>query len=94
MCFPLKALERVVDKMIRSRDLISTLKSNHQFAYVEGGSTEAALHRLIGFLETSKQAKRPCLDVFIDVEGAFNNISRDAIVRGMMDLGISPVVTR
>ena len=57
MCFPLKALERIVDKMIRRRDLIATLKANHQFAYVEGGSTEAALHRLVGYLEISKQAK-------------------------------------
>ena len=45
-------------------------------------------------MEISKQAKRPCLAAFIDVEGAFNNTSREAIVRGMMDLGISPVVVR
>ena len=94
MCFTLKILERLVDKMIRTRVLISTLKQNHQFAYIEGGSTEAALHRLIGYLEKNKMEKRPSLVAFIDVQGAFNDISREAIIEGMVDLEVNPTITR
>ena len=94
MCFTLKALERIVDKMIRTTDLIHSLRQNHQFAYIEGGSTEAALHRLVGYLERNMSAKRRSLVAFIDVEGAFSNVSREGIMEGMRHLQINPTISR
>ena len=38
--------------------------------------------------------KRPSLVAFIDVEGAFNNISREAITEGMVALDVNPMIIR
>jgi len=94
MCFPIKVLERILDRHLRSATLVAKLKSNHQFAYVEGGSTEAALHRLVGYLEKNKFEQRPSLVAFVDIEGAFNNISRESIVNGLRRFDINPTLVR
>ena len=49
--FLIKTLERLVDRHIRTPRLEGMLRSNNQFAYLRGVSTEAALHRLVTHVE-------------------------------------------
>lgn len=77
--FLLKIAERLADWHLRQT--ISFHSSQH--AYRSGRSTESALHALITKVERSLQAKELALSVSADIEGAFNNVSTAAIVRGL-----------
>ena len=56
--FLLKTLERLVDKRLRAKDLCSKLSNRFQFAYLPGGSTEAALSRLVGYVERGMEQNK------------------------------------
>lgn len=46
---------------------------------MKGKSTETALHEVIGHIEKSLHKKHFPMAVFLDIEGAFNNISAKTI---------------
>ncbi|WP_443057091.1 reverse transcriptase domain-containing protein [Streptomyces sp. IBSBF 2390] len=66
--------------------------SNAQHAYCEGKSTETALHTIVRNLEDSIEQSDLTLVDFIDIEGAFNNVTAEAIIdslsRKNVDQGI------
>jgi ribonuclease HI len=94
MSFLLKTQERLVDKFIRTNEVIGRLKINNQFAYIRGRSTEAALHRIVAQIEKALFHKQMALGVFVDIEGAFSNLYVSAITRSLKRFDISPVIIR
>ena len=65
-----------------------------QFAYKQGHSTEAALHAVVRGIEQSCFNKQFALGLFLDIEGAFNNVSFRAVETALQEANIeSPLVT-
>lgn len=85
--FLLKTLERLLELHMRSLfkpEFIS--KSQH--AYMKGKSTETALHQLVITAEKAIEHNQYALTAFLDIEGAFNNVTCYAIESAMRGLGV------
>ena len=59
-----------------------------QFAFKQGNSTEAALHSVVQKLEKAVFNKQLALALFLDIEGAFSNVSLAAIRSALLYAGI------
>ncbi|XP_048515580.1 uncharacterized protein LOC125502066 [Athalia rosae] len=91
--FLLKTLERLVDRYIRDGALVERPIAHTQHAYQAGKSTETALHSLIRELEGPLSPKgAAALCVFMDVEGAFDNTSSNAICEAASRFKINSMV--
>ena len=90
--FVLKTLERVLDIHLRTI-MERTPFSKSQHAYLKGKSTETALHEVIGTVERSLQYKQYTLAAFLDIEGAFNNVSTNAIKEALTGIGLEGYLT-
>ena len=81
----------MVDHFIRS-SLDPSQLSKSQHAYCKGKSTETALHTIVRCIEDSMSIQEYTLAAFIDIEGAFNNVTAQAIVEALrsknVDMGI------
>jgi Reverse transcriptase (RNA-dependent DNA polymerase) len=77
--FFLKTMERLVDHSIRMGPLKRFLLHKSQHAYQRGKSSETALHDLDSIIESALHHKVFALGAFLDVEGAFDNTSSDAM---------------
>lgn len=85
--FLLKVMERLLDCHIRSYfNDRKIAKSQH--AYIKGRSVETALHEIMKTAERSIHHKQYSLVAFLDIEGAFNNVTTDAIEESLYELGI------
>jgi ribonuclease HI len=89
MSFVLKTLEKIIDKFIRDKFLLSKTVHKNQFAYQTGKSTEAALHNLVAKIDNTMKYKETGLGCFLDIEGAFNYVSFDSIVNAAISFGLS-----
>ena len=58
---------------------IATDLNKRQFGFRKGSSTEAALHKVANKIERRIAKKGYVLGVFLDIEGAFDNVSFNAI---------------
>lgn len=91
--FLLKTLERILDEHIRAN--ISNMEfSADQHAYIKGKSVESALHDLSRNIEESIEYKEYALACFLDIEGAFNNIRSDAIMKALEASGTHPFINK
>jgi hypothetical protein len=75
----LKTLEKLLDRHIRGGVLAEKPLHQNQFAYRAGMSIETALFHVIHRLEKSLSNKEIALGAFMDIEGAFDNTSFQAI---------------
>ncbi|XP_036327429.1 uncharacterized protein LOC118740039 [Rhagoletis pomonella] len=75
-------LEKILDAYIRDK-LPSASISKAQHAYTKGRSTETALHSLTAVIEKALEHKEYALGVFLDISGAFNNVSYEAIMESL-----------
>ena len=91
--FCLKTLERLIDHYIRM-NLEPSLLSGSQHAYCKGKSTETALHTIVRNLEDSILANEYTLAAFIDIEGAFNNVTASSIVKALVNKRVNPLVCK
>lgn len=91
--FVLKTLERVVDTHIR-QTLERAPLSKSQHAYCKGRSVETALHEVLRPIEHSIHFKQYALAAFLDIEGAFNNISTESIQTALAELGVEAGISR
>lgn len=73
---------------IHLRNKIEKKLSTSQHAYCKGNSVETALHTLVSTIEFSLEQKEYTLVAFLDIEGAFNNVSTSAITSAMTTLDI------
>ena len=87
--FFLKVLERLIYWHLN--ECIGGLNSKmhpSQLAFKQGYSTEAALHTAIQKLEKAVFNKQLALALFLDIEGAFSNVSLAAIRYALLYAGI------
>lgn len=77
--FLLKTFERVIETFVRE-NLEEVLVAKSQHAYKKGRSTDSALHSVVTIVERSLESKEYTLATFLDIEGAFNNVTTDAII--------------
>ncbi|XP_048507937.1 uncharacterized protein LOC125500199 [Athalia rosae] len=91
--FLLETLERLVDRYIRDGALVERPIAHTQHAYQPGKSTKTALYSLIRELEGPLSRKgAAALCVFMDVEGAFDNTSSNAICEAASRFRINSMV--
>ena len=70
---------------------MSELLSDRQFGFKMGSSIETALHKVVRCIEKRIAKKGFVMGTFLDIEGAFDNISFEAITRAIHK---SPINTR
>lgn len=85
--FLLKTLERLLDIHIRAFFNEKNI-SKSQHAYMKGRSVETALHKVLGYAEKAIHHKQMALTSFLDIEGAFNNVTIDSIKDSLEKLNI------
>ena len=87
--FFLKVLERLIYWHLNECDGGLNPKMHPcQFAFKQGYSTEAALHSAVQRLEKAVFNKQFALALFLDIEGAFSNVSLAAIRCALLHAGI------
>jgi len=62
---------------------LPSLSSEKQYGFKKGCSTETALHKVVRCIEKRIAKKGFVMGTFLDIEGAFDNISFDAISRAI-----------
>jgi hypothetical protein len=84
----LKTLEKLLDRHTRGGVLVERPLHQNQFAHRAGMSMETALFQVVHRLEKCLEHKEIALGAFLDIEGAFDNTSFNAISRplGSVDL--------
>ena len=76
---PLKWMERIILWHMEVDLKIYSNLSKKQFGFRRGSSTIAAVHKLVRKLEFAILNQGMALGTFLDVEGAFDNVSFDSI---------------
>jgi hypothetical protein len=87
-------LERLVDLHIKEGPLKDYPLNPMQHTNLNGKSTETALHDLVYMIVGSQAQKEFALDVFLDVEGAFDNTSFESMDDTASDHGVCSTINR
>jgi hypothetical protein len=86
--FILKILEKLINRYIRGGVLVEKPLHRYQFTYRVGVSTETALFQVVHRVEKSLKHKHMALGAFLDIEGAFDNTSFNAMVGAARGRGL------
>jgi ribonuclease HI len=86
--FLLKTMEKVVDNYLRTTALLVVPLHHSQHAYRAGRSTETALYQLTTTIRGALDCKETVICAFLDIEGAFDNTSHDAVRRALESRGV------
>ena len=79
----LKWMERVILWHMEADLKVYDKLSKKQFGFKRGSSTTAAIHKLVRKLEMAMLNKGMALGTFLDIEGAFDNVSFTSIERAL-----------
>ena len=90
MNFILKIMEKIL--LWDNEETILSKKPLHksQFGFRKGRSTDSALTSFIGKIEYVLKERGYALAVFIDIQGAYDNLSNGSIVRALKKRGCNP----
>jgi hypothetical protein len=89
--FVFKALERLILWHIEESTQDTIHRNQHAFR--KGHSTDIALNKVVNKIEASLFKKEFCVGVFLDIEGAYDNITPDSIITAMHKLHIpDPII--
>ena len=94
MSFILKTLEKLLGRHIRDGVLAERPLHQNQFAYRTGMSTETAFFQVVHRLEKSLNHRDIALGAFLNTEGAFDNISFNAIITAAREGGLEETCCR
>jgi hypothetical protein len=83
MSFLFKTLERLVIWHIEATALVEKPIHDSQHGFRRGRSTETVLMKMVDTIERALNKQQYALGVFLDIQGAFNSISQEALLRGM-----------
>jgi len=92
--FLLKTLERLIDRHIRDDVLGRNPLHINQHAYQSGKSTDTALNSVVSTIEKALQTQEIALGDFLDIEGAFDRTSIEAINSVLLRHGVPPLFER
>ena len=87
--FQLKWLERLVLCHFNDDSNLQARFSAFQYGFRAGVSTETALHEFVRRIELSLANKRTALGIFLDIVGAFDNITQSGIADALRELKVS-----
>ena len=88
--FQLKWLERLLLYHFNDDSNLQVRFSSFQYGFRAGVSTETALHEFVRRIELSLAKKRTALGIFLDIVGAFDNITHNDIADALRELKVSP----
>ena len=90
MNFILKIMEKIL--LWDNEELILTAKPLHnsQFGFRKGRSTDTGLTSFIGKIEYILLKKGYALAVFLDIQGAYDNVQNGSIIRALKERGCKP----
>jgi len=94
MSVVLKTLEKLMDRHIRGGVLVEKPLHQNQFAYRAGMSTETALFQVTHRLEKTLKHKEIAVGAFMDIGGAFDNTSFQAITTAARERGLEETCCR
>ena len=80
---PLKWMERIILWHLEVDLKVHSKLNKKQYGFTKGVSTETALHKLVHKIENAILSQGMALGTFLDIEGAFDNVSFDAIERAL-----------
>jgi len=81
--FMVKTMERVIQTVVEQTVLPENPLNMNQHAFRKGRSTETALSNVVEFIELSLSKKLFTLGIFLDIQGAFDNVKPTSIVNAM-----------
>ena len=87
-----KLLERMILDYLERESEVDKRLTKNQFGFRKRKSTEAAIHRLTRKIEDSIQNGQFALAVFLDVEGAFDNVKYSSIYKAMLEAKIPTII--
>ena len=87
--FILKTLERLVQWQLEATELRLMPLHRNQFGFRKGLSTEHAISKTLSTLENLKRSKKPAIAIFLDIKGAFDNVSYTSLHRGLTKRGVN-----
>ena len=88
----LKLLERAVHTHLLVDVKIDEHLDQNQYGFRAGRSTHEAIHHLVSRIESKLAEGEYALGYFLDIQGAFDNVSIEAILRALDSTPISPIV--
>ncbi len=86
--FIIKIMERVLMWQLNETSLLHNPLSVKQHAFRKGRSTESALSNMAEHIESALVKNEFALGVFLDIQGAFDNVQPESIIQGMRDKDI------
>ena len=90
--FFFKLMEKVVKGHIENTFLTKKPLHEQQHAFRSGHSCDTALSVTVDCIESAITRGQYCLGVFLDISGAFDNLSIDAAIAGLRKRDIDPVI--
>ena len=91
--FQLKWLERLILHHINEDNNVQAKLLASQHGFRAGVSTETALHEFVCGVEHCFVRKKPALGIFVDIVGAFDNVTFRSFVVALRGLGMSKILT-
>ena len=82
--FPLKIMERMIYWHLNNSLGVDKIISQNQHGFRVGRSTESALHKLVTKIEKTIVEGQYALGIFLDIEGAFDNVSFKCITDALI----------
>jgi ribonuclease HI len=92
--FLLKTMERLVLWRLQECELLHSPISANQFAFLPGRTTEHALHRVTSQVEEALLCQKYALALFLDIEGAFDNVNFNSFSETLYRRGVRPSIVR
>ena len=91
--FQLKWLQRLILYLIHEDNNVQAKLSASQYGFRAGVSTETALHEFVRRVEHCFVRKKRCLSIFLDIVGAFDNVTFRSFVAALRWLSMSKILT-
>ena len=93
--FQLKWLERLLVYHINEDNNVQAKLSASQYRYGfrAGVATETALHEFVRRVKHCLVRKKPALGIFLNIVGAFDNVTFRSFVAALQGLGMSKILT-
>ena len=86
-------MERLVLYHVNEDNNVQAKLSASQYGFRAGVSTETALHEFVRRVEHCLVRKKPALGIFLDIVGAFDNVTFRSFVAALRGLGMSKILT-
>ena len=91
--FQLKWLEKLVLYHINEDNNVQAKLSASQYGFRAGVATKTALHEFVRRVEHCLVGKKPPLGIFLNIVGAFDNVTFRSFVAALRGLGMSKIFT-